>query len=200
MTGPAKGTEYDRRSTQLQRIWLKHYLKNGQVASDAYEAAMIEIDPEGTAARKAEHGDRWRSVCGGSGFRLLNSRWVARNIEKAKARVREYVAHEIQAFADDHASTVRELAKIARANIADYVAQDDETGELVMNWAALDKDQIAGLTSVPLKGGGRLVLSDKIKALDLLAKIHKLLDNKLELTGPNGQPFKVTLTREDSDL
>jgi phage terminase small subunit len=89
------------------------------------------------------------------------------------------------------AQVLQELARIARANVLDYVRVDDEgMPELDLSW--LTRDTAAALSfKVEDDGGRRRVtfgMHNKIAALDRLARHHGLLRERVSIESPEEPP------------
>jgi phage terminase small subunit len=92
---------------------------------------------------------------------------------------------------------VREIAKVAGVNMADFVSIDDE-GNPHVDLSGVKRRQLAALAAVegPLVEEGRVVKApkirthDKLKALDMLAKMARMYPaERTELTGADGGPI-----------
>jgi phage terminase small subunit len=93
---------------------------------------------------------------------------------------------------------VREIAKIAGGNMADFVSIDDE-GNPHIDLSGVKRRQLAAVGAVegPIVEEGRVMkapkirMHDKLKALDMLAKMAKLYPaERTELTGADGGPIQ----------
>lgn len=104
----------------------------------------------------------------GYGQPQMHGSRLMKNAEIA-SRVRERL-DEAAMKADE---VLAELAAIARAPWKDFLAVEMRDGQPV---------------------GATLLLKDKIRALELLGKHHKLFVEKQEITGPNNGPLMPTLT------
>jgi len=98
---------------------------------------------------------------------------------------------------------IEELAKIGFANMQDYMRVGSD-GDPYLDFSALTRDQAAALSEVTVEdfkdGRGedardvrrvKFKLHDKRAALVDLGKHLGLFKDKVELTGPNGDPLKV---------
>ena len=85
---------------------------------------------------------------------------------------------------------IEEFAKLAFANIADYVAAGPD-GLTHADLANMSPEQTAAIAemSQTQKGAVRIKLHDKKAALDSLAKHLGLFTDKLEVTGKDGAPL-----------
>jgi phage terminase small subunit len=92
---------------------------------------------------------------------------------------------------------VREIAKVAGVNMADFVSIDNE-GNPHIDLGGVKRRQLAAVGAVegPIVEEGRLVkapkirMHDKLKALDMLAKMARLYPaERTELTGADGGPI-----------
>lgn len=151
------------------------------------------IDFNGTqAAIRAGYSERSaRSIAG----RLLTKDNIQREISRRQKDLqrRTEVTQE---------RVVKELARIAFANIADYVhvetqtrTKDDGTEttyQIVMlsETEDLSADQRAALATVKQSVNGvEIKLHDKIKALELLGRHIGMFNDKLSLSGADGGPL-----------
>jgi phage terminase small subunit len=94
---------------------------------------------------------------------------------------------------------VREIAKVAAVNMADFVSIDNE-GNPHIDLGGVKRRQLAAVGAVegPIVEEGRLVkapkirMHDKLKALDMLAKMARLYPaERTELTGADGGPIQT---------
>ena len=83
---------------------------------------------------------------------------------------------------------IRELAKIAGVNIADYL-NAERTG---VDLTKATRDQLAAIASVETgELGPKIKLADKLKALTELAKLARMYPaERTELTGADGGPIE----------
>jgi phage terminase small subunit len=93
---------------------------------------------------------------------------------------------------------VREIAKVAGVNMADFVSIDDE-GNPHIDLNGVNRRQLAAVGAVegPIIEEGRVVkppkirMHDKLKALDMLAKLARMYPaERTELTGADGGPIQ----------
>lgn len=135
-----------------------------------------------------------------TGYWLLQQPVVAEAVQKAQARRAETAGITAQRVLD-------ELARIAFSDLRQLF--HPETGELLAI-SALDKDAAAAVSGVEVtrekttqlgdqaKGVRvdealvKVKLWDKPKALELLARHMGMLRDRLEHSGPDGAPLKVT--------
>jgi phage terminase small subunit len=101
---------------------------------------------------------------------------------------------------------VREIAKVAGMNAADFVSIDDD-GKPHLDLTGVKRAQMAAVASVDSETTefgvkARIKTHDKLKALDMLAKMARLYPaDRTELTGPNGGPIQsATLAVHEVDL
>jgi phage terminase small subunit len=104
---------------------------------------------------------------------------------------------------------VREIAKVAGVNMADFVTIDDE-GNPHIDLSGVKRRQLAAVSAVegPIVEEGRVVkapkirMHDKLKALDMLAKMARLYPaERTELTGADGGPIQsATLAVHKMDI
>jgi hypothetical protein len=92
---------------------------------------------------------------------------------------------------------VREIAKIAGVNMADFVTIDEQ-GQPHIDMSGVKRRQLAAVNAVegPIIEEGRVVkapkirMHDKLKALDMLAKMARMYPaERTELTGADGGPI-----------
>jgi|SRR5580704_2174297 phage terminase small subunit len=90
---------------------------------------------------------------------------------------------------------IRELAKVAGVNAADFVSIDDE-GNPHLDLTGVKRAQMAAVASVDSETTefgvkARIKTHDKLKALDMLAKMARLYPaERTELTGADGGPIQ----------
>ena len=104
---------------------------------------------------------------------------------------------------------VREIAKVAGVNMADFVTIDDE-GNPHIDLTGVKRRQLAAVGAVegPIVEEGRVMkapkirMHDKLKALDMLAKMARLYPaERTELTGADGGPIQsATLAVHTMDI
>jgi phage terminase small subunit len=104
---------------------------------------------------------------------------------------------------------VREIAKVAAVNAADFVTIDDN-GLPHIDLSGVKRRQLAAVSAVegPIVEDGHVVKApkirthDKLKALDMLAKMAKLYPaERTELTGADGGPIQsATLNVHKMDI
>jgi phage terminase small subunit len=104
---------------------------------------------------------------------------------------------------------VREIAKVAGVNMADFVTIDEQ-GQPHIDLSGVKRRQLAAVSAVegPIVEGGRVVkapkirMHDKLKALDMLAKMARLYPaERTELTGADGGPIQsATLAVHTMDI
>ena len=92
---------------------------------------------------------------------------------------------------------IRELAKVAGANAADFVSIDDD-GKPHLDLTGVKRAQMAAVATVDSETTefgvkARIKTHDKLKALDMLAKMATLYPaERTELTGADGGPIQST--------
>jgi hypothetical protein len=123
---------------------------------------------------------------------------VAAEIERRRAAVDKKVMKKFEVTRE---WIVEELAKLARSNMADFTAFDDE-GNPVLDFTDVDRDKMAAVreitseTYVEGRDGPRVrktkfSLYDKRAALMDLAKLEGHVVDRQQLTGPNGGPLQT---------
>ena len=118
-----------------------------------------------------------------------------------RAKIKEAIARrnaELMVELDfTPARIVREIAKVAAINTADFVTIDDN-GLPHIDLSGVKRRQLAAVAAVegPIVEEGRVMkapkirMHDKLKALDMLAKMARLYPaERTELTGPDGGPI-----------
>lgn len=123
-----------------------------------------------------------------------------RNLRKPKiqAAIAEAQAPRLTRLDMDAAAVLAELARIARANVLDYM-RIGEDGEPVVDFSRLDRDKAAALSEVTIDDftGARgtnkreirrikFRVHDKLAALDKLARHFGVLRERLSLENPEG--------------
>ena len=158
------------------------------------EEYMVDLVPN--AAKAAERAGYSIRTARSQGSRLLKDPRVKAAIADAqKAQMKR-----IQMSADD---VLVGLAEIASIDIADIFDENNSLRPL-KEIPAHVRRAIAGIEVEELfEGRGesrehvgrnrKLKLSDKVRALEILAKHHKLLTEKVELTGKDGGPIHHAL-------
>ena len=93
---------------------------------------------------------------------------------------------------------VREIAKVAGVNMADFVTIDEQ-GQPHIDLSGVKRRQLAAVSAVegPIVEEGRVVKApkirthDKLRALDMLAKLARMYPaERTELTGADGGPIQ----------
>jgi hypothetical protein len=87
---------------------------------------------------------------------------------------------------------VREIAKIAGVNTADFVTIDNNTGHPVIGFRGVTRQHLAAIAGVEnTDKGTKFKAHDKLKALDMLAKLARMYPaERTELTGAEGGPIQ----------
>lgn len=90
-----------------------------------------------------------------------------------KVEIQKLVENRVEDVAMGADEVLQELADIARADWQDFLEiRRDKHGDVI---------------------DASLKLSDKIKALELIGKHHKLFTEKIEQSGPNGGPIETVV-------
>jgi phage terminase small subunit len=163
------------RFTPMQRLFIEAYLVSKNITKAAIAAGCKE---------RSAHAVGWK--------------WFN------KTEIRAEIDTRMAALFDRYAVTsdriIRELAKIAFANIGDFIAVQDG-GSAIVDFGTATREQMASLKSIEIDermidgaaAGVRRVkinLSDKRQALMDLAKIARMLPaDRLEHTGAGGGPI-----------
>jgi len=121
----------------------------------------------------------------------------------SNSNIASYVRERLKQNAMDADETLYHLAEIARGNIDDVVSVDGkpdmekarENGKthLIKSLKSIttvtkDKSTISETS---------LELHDRLRALELIGKHHKLFTEKQEITGEDGKPIPVLITGMD---
>ena len=122
---------------------------------------------------------------------------------KVSARIAELKGIAAQASTVEATRVLHELAKLAFANMADYM-RVGPGGDPVLDFSKLTRDQAAALVEVTVEdyvdGRGedarqvrrvKFKLASKLVALELLGKHLGLFKERIEHSGPDGGPIEV---------
>lgn len=164
--------------TPKQRLFVAEYLANGLNATRAAAAA-------GYSKKTADV----------QGVRLLGNVQVAAEIAKQTEKVLE----KLEIKAD---RVIQELAKTAFANMLDYMQVSEDGRSFDLDFSKLNRDQAAAIQEIVVDTTGgagdgerrkvlrtRFKLGDKRGSLELLGKYLKLFTDKVEASGPDGEPI-----------
>jgi phage terminase small subunit len=123
-----------------------------------------------------------------------------------KARIRDAVDRrnaEIMAKLDFTPSRIiAEIAKVAAVNTADFV-KIDEQGQPHIDMSGVKRHHLAAIASVEnTEKGVKYKAHDKLKALDMLAKLARMYPaEQTEISGPGGGPIQsATLNVHKIDI
>src|SRR5258706_8279414 len=159
-------------------------------------------------ARAIVKGSTGRAAYGAAGYRAKGavadaaaSRLLG-NV-KVSARIAELKGVAAQASTVEATRVLTELAKLAFANMLDYMRVGPD-GDPVLDFSKLTRDQAAALVEVTvedyLDGRGedarqvrrvKFKLASKLVALELLGKHLGLFKERVEHTGKDGGPVEV---------
>lgn len=164
--------------TEKQKRFADEYLIDLN-ATRAYKAAYPAVKKEDTAASAAA--------------RML------RNV-----KVKAYIDDKIQQRAERTEVTqdmvVKELAKIAFANIKDFVAVEVVENDRIVKvkpTSQISADKVGAIAGIKQGANGiEVKLNDKMKALELLGRHLGMFADKLELSGKVNNPFAGLSTDE----
>ena len=164
--------------TEKQKRFADEYLIDLN-ATRAYKAAYTSCKKEETARV--------------NGSKLLTN-----------TNVKAYIDDKIQQRAERTEITqdmvIKELAKIAFANIKDFVAVEVvENGRIVKvkPTSQISADKVGAIASIKQGANGiEVKLNDKMKALELLGRHLGMFADKLELSGDVNNPFAGLSTDE----
>jgi phage terminase small subunit len=162
---------------------------------EAFARAIVE----GSSGRAAYCAAGYRAkgvVADANASRLLTN-------AKVSARIAELKGLAAQASTVEATRVLTELAKLAFANMADYM-RVGPGGDPVLDFSKLTRDQAAALVEVTvedyLDGRGedarqvrrvKFKLASKLVALELLGKHLGLFKDRVEHTGKDGGPVEV---------
>ncbi len=92
---------------------------------------------------------------------------------------------------------LRELTKIAFADLSDYIAMEGKTYR-VRNWDEIPPFARGAIQElIPGSSGMRIKLHSKDRALELLGKFHAMWVDRAEHSGPDGGAIKVYIPSND---
>jgi phage terminase small subunit len=159
-------------------------------------------------ARAIVAGNSGRTAYGAAGYRAqgavadANASRLLGNA-KVSARIAELKGIAAQASTVEATRVLHELAKLAFANMADYM-RVGPGGDPVLDFSKLTRDQAAALVEVTVEdyvdGRGedarqvrrvKFKLASKLVALELLGKHLGLFKDRVEHTGKDGGPVEV---------
>lgn len=114
-----------------------------------------------------------------------------------KAYIEKKMAEREQRTEITQDQVLEELAKIAFANIDDYVEIDDSAGDhkvIVKSTKDIPADKIAAISSIKQGSNGiEVKLHDKIRALENLGRHLGMFKDKVEISGSS----EITVSLED---
>ncbi len=170
--------------------------------------AILRNNRHEAFARAIVEGSSGRAAYGAAGYRAkgavadANASRLLTNA-KVSARIAELKAAAAQASTIEAARVLTELAKLAFANMADYMRVGPD-GDPVLDFSKLTRDQAAALVEVTvedyLDGRGedarqvrrvKFKLASKLLALELLGKHLGLFKDRIEHSGKGGGPVEV---------
>src|SRR5258706_9619414 len=162
---------------------------------EAFARAIVEGKSGRAAYRAAGYASKGRAADANA------SRLIA--IDSIAARIAELKGEAAQATIVTAARILEELAKLAFANMLDYM-QVGPDGDPVLDFSKLTRDQAAALTEVTvedfLDGRGedarqvrkvKFKLADKRGPLVDLGKHLGIFKERMEHSGPDGGPVEV---------
>jgi phage terminase small subunit len=131
-----------------------------------------------------------------AGYSVKSARTIAsqllkrRNIKEAIERRNAELMDELN-FTPDR--IIRELAKIAGVNSADFI-RIDQDGQPHVDFSGVTRRHLAAVASVEnTEKGVKYKTHDKLRALDMLARMGQLYPaERLEHTGVDGGPIATT--------
>jgi phage terminase small subunit len=170
--------------------------------------AILRNNRHEAFARAIVEGSSGRAAYGAAGYRAkgavadANASRLLTNA-KVSARIAELKGAAAQASTIEAARVLTELAKLAFANMADYMRVGPD-GDPVLDFSKLTRDQAAALVEVTvedyLDGRGedarqvrrvKFKLASKLLALELLGKHLGLFKDRIEHSGKGGGPVEV---------
>ncbi|OIJ22013.1 hypothetical protein BKP45_04875 [Anaerobacillus alkalidiazotrophicus] len=138
-----------------------------------------------------------------AGYSIKTSRVIAAelltkpNIQAAIKEQMDAAAMRNQVTVDD---IVQQLAKIAFADIKDFVSWDEQGNVQVKAAAEVDGTVISEISSIDTQNGKNFKFrrNDQLKALELLSRHLGMLIDRKEITGANGGSIEIKFV-EPSD-
>jgi phage terminase small subunit len=130
-----------------------------------------------------------------AGYSPKSAHTIAHRLLK-RSKIKEAIARrnaEIMAELDfTPARIVREIAKVAGVNTADFITIDKDTGHPVIDFRGVTRQHLAAVASVENTDKGvKYKTHDKLKALTELAKLARMYPaERTELTGADGGPIQ----------
>lgn len=161
--------------------------KKALLALDPMERRFVELYVDTNNAHRS-------AVAAGyspKSARTLASRLLKRvDIREAVEVVNAEMLAELD-FTPDR--IVREIAKVAGVNSADFIAIDEATGLPIVDFSTVTRRQLAAIASVENTDKGvKYKAHDKLKALDMLARMAKIYPSeRTEITGRDGGPIQT---------
>jgi hypothetical protein len=150
----------------------------------------------------------WQLGCGGDQRRSIAGGPISRGGQAARGAPRPGVGAERRACDEADAIArrnaellleldftpdriLREIAKVAAVNTADFVTIDEQ-GQPHIDMSGVKRRHLAAIASVENTDKGvKYKAHDKLKALDMLAKMARMYPaDRTELSGPNGAPIQ----------
>jgi hypothetical protein len=154
-----------------QEMFVKYY--TGKHYSNATQAALAAGYRESSAAE--------------SGCELLKLSKIRSAIRRAMARKHR-----------DADRVVDELTAIAFDDFNKFVTVQDD-GRVLVDWKGAAASGALGsirkMKFDPVTGDPIFEMHDRVRALEVLAKIHGLVRERHEVTGPGGSPIQVEAVR-----
>lgn len=164
------------------------------------ERFIVEYVASGNATRSAIAAGYSENSAHATGHDLLKKPEIVEEIARRKSAIESKV---LKKFEVTREWIVQELAKLARSNMADFTAFDDD-GNPVLDFSDVDRDKMAAVreitSEVYTEGRGedaqrvkrtKFSLYDKRAALMDLAKLEGHVVDRQQLTGPNGGPLQT---------
>lgn len=162
-------------------------------------ARVVEFSGNGTKAYRTVKPDVTEATAGTESWKLLKKPEIAAEV----SRLTKASLKAAQASADE---VIREMSRVGMSRLSAYVWAD---GELDSKGKAtepgklkplheMSKEAIAALQSIKKKPDGtiEITLWDKNTALTNLGKFHKLLTDKLEVSGKVSLAEKLKAARK----
>jgi phage terminase small subunit len=140
-----------------------------------------------------------------AGYPARSARTVASRLLR-KAHIKDAVSRRNAEIMDaldfNPTRVIREIAQVARVNLADFTTIDEVDGTLAFDFRTTTRMQLAALSSIEREesdsGSGsrrrnKVKTHDKLRALDMLARILRMYPaDRTELTGADGGPIATT--------
>ncbi len=183
-------------------FWLLWGMKNSTQLRARYERFCREYIIDLNATRAAIAAGYSKKTAYSMGPQLLKRIEVQELIGKLLAKRSENLDYSAERI-------LTELSKMGFSNMLDFLAPDKESGELILDFSKLTRDQAAAIQEYTIDATGgtgdgerkqvlrtRFKLADKTRALELLGKYRKLFTERLEVHGLEGLADSIARGRK----